>query len=207
MVLKALDLPEDQLRAQVKAQLRARMQSLRDALPLQAGQKRASKIIETLKNTAELKKAKTLAAYLPFGSEIELRPFLEDWLAKGKILFLPRSQLSNHTMSFHRVFSLQALQPGSFDIEEPAGDAPLLEDSSLDVILVPALAVDPTGHRIGYGRGYYDRWFAQSQTTAFRICLVYDFQLIPEAPAHEHDQLVQLVITDTASYRTKLAAK
>ena len=81
---------------------------------------------------------------------------------------------------------------------EPAADAPVA--TALDAIIVPAIAVDPTGHRIGYGAGYYDRTLPAFAPPAVSIAVAYDWQLVAEVPATEGDVRVAWVVTDIRSF-------
>jgi 5-formyltetrahydrofolate cyclo-ligase len=77
---------------------------------------------------------------------------------------------------------------------EPPPDAPSFDPADIDLVVVPALALDPNGARIGYGKGFYDRFLAR--TPARRIAVAFDFQLIAEVPETEGDQRVHTIVTD-----------
>ena len=80
----------------------------------------------------------------------------------------------------------------------PGPDAP--EASALDVVVVPAVAADPTGHRIGYGAGYYDRTLPRYVPPAVSVIVAYDWQMVAEVPATEHDVRCQWVLTDVRTF-------
>jgi 5-formyltetrahydrofolate cyclo-ligase len=71
------------------------------------------------------------------------------------------------------------------------------------LVLVPALAVDPRGHRIGYGKGYYDWLLGRVVPPAFALAVAFDFQLVSEIPVAEHDRAVNLVVTDRRTFRAQ----
>jgi 5-formyltetrahydrofolate cyclo-ligase len=85
-------------------------------------------------------------------------------------------------------------------VAEPAGTAPQINPAEVDVILVPGLAFDERGHRIGYGRAFYDR-LLPSMPQAFRVGLAYDFQLVMELPNDPHDIPMHCVISDKRCVR------
>ena len=97
------------------------------------------------------------------------------------------------------------LTPGPWGIEEPGADAPRVAPEAIDLVVVPCLAVDAAGHRLGYGRGYYDRTLAglgRAVTTA----VAFDFQRIAEVPSEPHDVAVTWVVTDRTTLRASPAA-
>ncbi len=88
-----------------------------------------------------------------------------------------------------------SLEERGYGFAEPPENAPSAPADEL-VVIVPALAVDPTGHRIGYGKGFYDRLLARMCPPAYSIAVAYDFEVVPEVPAAEHDRRVDMVLTD-----------
>jgi 5-formyltetrahydrofolate cyclo-ligase len=83
---------------------------------------------------------------------------------------------------------------------QPAASAPPIADASIDLVLVPALAVDERGHRIGYGKGFYDRLLPR--LAALRVALVFDFERIVEVPVRAGDVPVDVIVTDERVIRT-----
>ena len=123
---------------------------------------------------------------------------LERARAAGKVVVLPRVDMEAQRVVLHR-WDGEPLEPGAFGIPEPSPDAPVVD--RVDLILVPALAVDETGHRIGWGKGFYDKLLADEAATAFRVALVFQFQLLAESPATPHDIPVHVVVTDQRTIR------
>jgi 5-formyltetrahydrofolate cyclo-ligase len=116
----------------------------------------------------------------------------------GKRVALPR--VVDDALVLHLVERDTELVEGAFSVPEPPRDAPRLQPSDVDFALIPALAVDPRGHRIGYGGGYYDR-LLPALPTATTCALAYDFQLIAEVPAAPFDVAVDLIVTDARVIR------
>jgi len=110
----------------------------------------------------------------------------------------PSIDADSGVMTFRFVDAVSALEEKGFGFMEPAPDAP--EATGLDAIIVPAIAADPTGHRIGYGAGYYDRTLPRYAPPAVSLIVVYDWQLVAEVPATEHDVRCAWVVTDTRSF-------
>jgi 5-formyltetrahydrofolate cyclo-ligase len=99
-------------------------------------------------------------------------------------------------MSFRFVSDLDAMIEHSLGFREPPASAPLAEPGELDVVLVPALAVDPRGHRIGYGAGHYDRAIPRFAAPERCVAVAFDFQLVAEIPDTAGDVPVGAVVTD-----------
>jgi len=112
----------------------------------------------------------------------------------GKEIYFPR--VSGESLTFHRVKSLGDLRPGSFGVPEPDPGSVSIEPRNLDLIVVPASAIDPGGNRIGYGKGFYDRLLADIPVER-RIGTVYGFQVLDAAvPVGEYDQAVGIITTE-----------
>ena len=128
--------------------------------------------------------------------EVDLRPLDELLRLRGVAVAYP-TILPTDEMVFRTVADVREMQPDPLGFFAPAqGDLA----TELDVIVVPAIAVDPVGHRIGYGEGYYDRFLA-TVTGAVTVGVAFDFQLIVEVPATEGDVPVQWIVTDRRTLR------
>ncbi len=174
------------------------MRAVRDALPAEARRTRSLAIAECLTQLPEFRSARTIAAFASIRSEADTRPILEQAWADSKRVALPR--LSGERMSLHSVLPETELQPGPFAVPEPPAERPLVQPEEVDFIVVPALAVDPRGHRIGYGKGCYDQ-LLPSLSQAFSCVIAYDFQLLAELPEESFDVPVDGVVTDVRVIR------
>ncbi len=151
-------------------------------------------------------KARCLLAYLYFGSELDADPIIESALTDSKVVYVPK--LTGELMSFHRVSSLETpFDRGVFGIREPSGDAPTwapLSSPGPVLVLVPGLAFDKMGARLGRGKGYYDRFISRIRLEASEmgepppLCvgLAYKEQIIASVPTGENDALLDGLITD-----------
>lgn len=104
--------------------------------------------------------AAQVLGYYPIGSEPDIRPALEEALRQGKEIYLPKCKPLTREMAFHRVRSLEDVEPGAHGIPEPA-DHCQLSIVHCQLCIVPGLAFDDNGFRLGYGGGYYDRFLAR----------------------------------------------
>ncbi|MCC7540289.1 MAG: 5-formyltetrahydrofolate cyclo-ligase [Deltaproteobacteria bacterium] len=189
----SLDGPD--LRARVKGEIRRRMRQIRGALPERAWADKSREVCARALELDPIRSATTVAAYVPIKREVDPAGVLAAVRARGGRLALPRVVADDGRLAFHWIPEGTTLEAGPLGTSEPPIDAPTCETDAIDLVLVPALAVDPRGERIGYGRGYYDRSLA-ALGRAVRVVLAFDFQVIPEVPVTEGDEPVAFVVTD-----------
>lgn len=142
------------------------------------------------------KKSKNILSFMNFGSEIEMDIFNEKMLKDKKRVFLPRIEKDGtlSVVEFGTEFSI-----GSFGIREPIGDK---YEGSLDMILVPGLAFDRFGNRIGYGKGYYDKLLLK-YSEVLKVAPIFSLQLFPEIPREKHDINIDIIIIKNEILITK----
>lgn len=189
---------DDQLRQRAKQALRNQMRMVRGALPQSACEARSAEIRKRLLGLAELEGAATVLAFASIRNEVRTGPIIENAWSTKKRVALPR--VLGDELRLHLVDSQTPLTPGAFSVPEPAVDAAPIEPDEIDFALIPALALDPRGYRIGYGGGYYDRLIPRL-SNACTCAIAYDFQLISEVPELPFDVPVDLVITDSRVIR------
>jgi 5-formyltetrahydrofolate cyclo-ligase len=189
-----MDELERALRARAKEALRGRMRSVRRVLPPEACALRSQALCERALALPELANARVIVGYIALRKEADPAAILSAARAAHQLTGLVRV-LPDHRLALLRHDESSALIENEYGILEPPEDAPSIPPEDVDVILVPALAVDADGQRIGSGLGYYDRLLPQLPR-AFKLALVYDFQLLAEMPALAHDQPVDCVVTD-----------
>ncbi len=139
------------------------------------------------------KKAQVLALYSPIRNEVQTGLLFDAARVEGKRVCYPRIQ--SECLEFLEVASPQELAPGCFGVAEPQIGKPLPIDA-VDLLVVPGVAFDRVGHRLGYGKGFYDRELARVSTAAVSVGLCYDFQLCERLPRESHDRPVQFLATD-----------
>lgn len=188
---------EQHLRQVAKRELRKRMRSVRGVLPASASAARSGAACGRLLELPELIAAQVVIGFSAIHKELDPAVLLQAAREQGKRVGLPR--VVGEELHLHEVGSEAELVEGAFGVREPVETAPRIDPAEVNVVLVPGLAFDPRGHRIGYGRGFYDRLLPQL-TAAYRVGLAYDFQLLAELPNDPHDTPVQCVITDTRTF-------
>jgi 5-formyltetrahydrofolate cyclo-ligase len=189
--------PDDVIRFRVKAELRKRLRGVRATMPVEACAKRSAKIVARLEAHPSVLAAKSIALFWPIVErhEVDLRSFDATLRARGVGVAYPGIDPETRAMTF-RFAATEELEERGFGFAEPALTAKEASRGELDVIIVPAIAIDPTGHRIGYGAGFYDRTVVRFAPPALTIGVAFDFQLVAEVPFTEHDVALGYVVTD-----------
>jgi 5-formyltetrahydrofolate cyclo-ligase len=190
--------PEEQIRQRVKAELRKRMRGVRKTTPAEACAERSSRIVARLLDHKLLVHAKSVALFWPMleRHEVDLRALDSALRARGVSTAYPAIDPETNAMVFRFVSAPEELCEAGFGFLEPPRDAPIAARGALDLVIVPALAVDPSGHRIGYGAGYYDRTLPEVAPPAASLAVAYDWQLVAEVPATSTDVRVGFIVTD-----------
>ncbi len=185
--------------AKQKAELRWSMLDKRDALALDVRAKMNRVITAKLLALPEYQQAKTILAYMNIGSEFDATDFIRDLLARGKTLVLPKVNQATKTLDIFQVKNPTTdLLPGVWGIAEPdPTKCQLISIREVDFVLVPGLAFDASGQRVGYGGGYYDKLLAASDKNLRRVAAAYAMQFVSSVPALPHDLKVDILITET----------
>jgi len=153
----------------------------------------SASICKRLLGLKELQKARRIHAFWPISAkgEVDIRPVISFLHSQGKHIYLP---ISNGEDLHHGLFTGESeLRVGKFGVMEPIPN-PDEVFPDMDIVLVPALAADLEGHRIGYGKGYYDRFLSRSH--ALKVVPIFEKQLVGGIPWEAHDVPVDMVVTE-----------
>lgn len=143
-----------------KSEIRANILRIRDAIPSSDKAEKDRKIHISFQNTSEYMKSKKILIYVSFGSEIDTHPLITNALNAGKTVCVPVTDRKTHTITPSQILGMDELEPGAYGILAPKSDKIRpVSGEEIDLTIVPGLAFDPNGYRIGYGGGYYDRFF------------------------------------------------
>ena len=145
--------------------------------------------------TAAYLQARSLYAYLAFNQEVRTRPIILRAWADGKRVAVPK--VVGGEMRFIWITDFDELAEGAYGIPEPAGDGPVADDETA-LVLMPGLAFDSEGRRVGYGGGYYDRYLMQHPHHP-TVALCYGFQMVDHIESEAHDICVDAVLSDQGS--------
>jgi 5-formyltetrahydrofolate cyclo-ligase len=183
-----------------KRELRARILRERDATPAEARATASASIAASLLARDDFASSKTVLLTLPFGSEWDTRALLAAALARAKTVALPRVNLATGMLDLCVVTRLEHdAAPGYRGIPEPCAHCALLEVATIDWVLVPGVAFDRGGHRVGYGGGYYDRLLPLFRADTCRVAGAFELQLVERVPAASHDVAVDAIVTEAQS--------
>lgn len=175
---------------ETKAQIRSRILKIRNALTEEERSRAASLLTERILNHQWYCLSDVILCYADYGSEISTRKLIGEALAAGKKVFLPRVE-GDH-MSFYRIGALSELAQGYKGIPEPGGNTECYcgggQAAEKALLLMPGVAFDQYRNRIGYGKGFYDRFLADHPELQPRsIGIGYRCQLVGELPVEETD--------------------
>lgn len=186
---------ENEVRRQVKGELRKRMKAVRKAMPHETRLAKSRLICENLTKMDAWKNARIVAMYLAMHEEVHLTFAMDVATAEKKIIALPRVDDATNTLTLHVWNKGDAMESSAFGVTEPLPSAPRVAGDEVDLVIVPALAIDERGHRIGYGAGYYDG-LLPSLMRAVRVGVAFDFQLIAEAPNQANDVPLKYIVSE-----------
>jgi 5-formyltetrahydrofolate cyclo-ligase len=175
-----------------KKDLRRSLLKTRHALSPEVWQIQSDRLCAHLKNAPEFIQAQTILAYTSFRQEPDLSPLFSD---PNKRWGLPRCV--GKSLVWHACSS-SPLQAGAYGILEPSAAEPTIALETADLILVPAVAVDRQGYRLGYGGGFYDRLLSNSSIPA--IGILFDFALLPHLPTDHWDRPLRGYCTETGLF-------
>jgi 5-formyltetrahydrofolate cyclo-ligase len=183
-----------------KRALRREVISRRDALPEPTRAAASLAIAERVVALPEAGEAVSVMLFWSFGSEVDTAPLIERWTAQGTTVALPRIEGSDVVpVAF---VPGAAMREASFGAMEPA-EGRVLDPSELDLVVVPGVAFDRTGNRVGYGAGYYDRFLRRTREGVPAVAIAFALQVVPEVPAGRTDRRVDAIVTEAEVIRCR----
>ena len=189
-----------------KSELREKMKEIRNHLPKEEQHRSAEEILRRLTGMGFWSECTQLFTYLSFGAEVDtwriVKEALNGGMSNPKEVYVPR--VEGKSMNFYRIKETSILLPSKFGVPEPDGSnlipykaqLPNGEASVRKLMLLPGLAFDLSGSRIGYGAGYYDGYLKGFACNHFtKIAVAYDFQIQERVPAENHDIRMDYIVT------------
>ena len=174
-----------------KKEMRAVIRSKKRAMTEGQIVSASARLGEKFRACALYKNAKTIYGYLPYNQEVRTVPMLEQAIADGKRVAVPKCYGQDMRFIYISDFEKE-VAPGYANIPEPIADGPVADDTTA-LVLMPGLAFDPQGHRIGYGGGFYDRFLADEPDHP-TLALCYGFQMVDHLETEEFDIPVDYVL-------------
>jgi 5-formyltetrahydrofolate cyclo-ligase len=181
-----------------KDRIRKAILSQRASLDLSECQEKSNKIKERLFKLPEFIQHNNIMLYMALPGEVQTQDMVRETIRLGKRVILPKVAPDGQNLLLSEVKDLdRELKTGMFGILEPKEEfyRPVSLDE-LNLIILPGVAFDLRGYRIGFGKGFYDRLLSKARTTIITIGLSFDFQLVAEIPAVKHDMKVDKIITE-----------
>ena len=178
-----------------KRELRRIIGEKKRALSAREIEARSAILADRLLETAAYRQARSLYAYLAFNQEVRTAPIIERAWAEGKRVAVPK--VVGGEMRFIWLEDFRGLVESVFGILEPASNGPVADDAAA-LVLMPGLAFDRQGRRVGYGGGYYDRFLA-AEPSHPTVALCYGFQMLDAIETEAHDVRVDIVLSDQIS--------
>lgn len=180
--------------------LRKEILEKRDNIDIDKKEKMDEAIINRFYESKYYKEAKKIFIYISFGSEINTREIINVALKENKKIYVPRTELKTKVMDAVEISSLSNLKESSYGILEPLKEEECIDPNELDLIVVPGVAFDRNGGRMGYGAGFYDIYFKkitkENVKKITKLALAYDMQVIEIVPMNEDDIPVDYIITE-----------
>ena len=186
------------------SRLRKERLAARDKLSTEEVEQKSQAVQENLLKLKEIKDRQTIFVYVSFRSEVATLKLIDALIDLGKTVIVPITRVQEKRLdAIHITNRLSDLEPGYCDIPEPKEllcKTREVAPEKIETILLPGSVFDERGGRFGYGGGYYDRFLAKVPTAA-RIGLAYDLQIIEKAPLQEHDEILDMVVTESRVIR------
>ncbi len=179
-----------------KNDIRAKYKALRQAISPDVKQAMDEKIYNLFIGLATYRYASVLLMYAPKPDEVDVTPIAKRALADGKKVAFPRCIPESHDMEYHLITSLDQLKKGAYGLLEPTPDLPVYDRESVEpsACIVPALVYDKRGFRLGYGKGYYDRYLGGY--TGSKVGMIYSEFIIDQLPRGRFDLNVDFIVTE-----------
>lgn len=173
-----------------KKALRSQIRAQKRAMSEEEIVRASERLGELFLASEAYQQARTIYGYLPYNQEVRTVPMLERALKDGKRVAVPK--VYGDEMRFIYMDDLSAVEKGYAGIPEPIADGPVADDTTA-LVLMPGLAFDPQGHRIGYGGGFYDK-FLEKEPGHPTLALCYGFQMLDHLETEAHDKMVDWVL-------------
>lgn len=148
----------------------------------------------------ELEQAANVFCFIGTEQEIDTRPLIEAFWQAGKAVYVPRCLDLKGNLSFYRIYSWNDVEEGVFGLLEPKWDCEEWHRTDSILCILPGLCFTKQGHRLGYGKGFYDRFLAKVRAIKVGIC--YNCCIVEKIPQDQYDQIADWVFTETEPYYT-----
>ncbi|MBR2387584.1 MAG: 5-formyltetrahydrofolate cyclo-ligase [Clostridia bacterium] len=180
--------------SEIKKKLRKKLSDLRNGLSLEYRETADNLLFDRVVNSEAYLKSNVVLAYYPVKSEPQILPIVCRAFEDGKKVAFPVSNTNDFNLTFRYINGISELQEGAYSIPEPPLTSPVYKGEGDALCIVPALSFDLRGRRMGYGKGFYDRFLSDFQGIAMGVC--YSKLLTQELPYESFDKSVDIIITE-----------
>ena len=184
-----------------KKALRKEILAKRNIMDAIEKEEKDRKILDKFYESNYYREAKNIFIYISYDSEINTKGIIKKALRDNKKIYVPRTEFKTRLMDAVEITSLNNLIESEYGILEPSVEEPHIDPNEIDLIVVPGVAFDRNGGRMGYGAGFYDRYFKKinedNMKKVIKLALAYDFQILEKIPMNEQDVPVNYIITET----------
>lgn len=183
-----------------KKRLRGEMAALRNRLTGAAIIDKSTRITARFEELPEYQTARTVHTYVAWRSEVRTQKLIRQMLAAERQVIVPLVDVPTHSLTHYQIMRFADLRPGAFGIPEPSVQhciGALVSD--IDCVVVPGLAFDLTGRRLGYGGGYYDAFLRQ--ISAPKVGFAFQLQIVDEVPVRVEDERMDIIVTEEEIFR------
>lgn len=191
--------------ADEKRRIRKNILSMRDAMTPDVLAEKSVRIINSVLMTEEYRRADVLLTYVNYQSEVITTSLIEHSLADKKSVFTPK--VIENDMDFYRISGMESLTKGYRGILEPTGNEIFEKSNAYTLMIMPGAVFDEKCHRIGYGKGFYDRYLMRMKNLHIDIhtmALCFDCQVLCLIPYERHDRKPELIITEKRTIKGKI---
>lgn len=176
-----------------KKEIRKRILGLREEMDCLNWREKTAAIFHKVTAHPWFQETNTIYCYVDFRNEVGTADLMEKAWEMGKSVAVPKTD--GERMDFYYIRSLQETAPGNFGVREPDPRKCRMADGREGLLILPGSAFDVKGYRIGYGKGYYDRYL-QLHPELLPMAVAFDFQVLEEIPYEAHDRRAQVIVTD-----------
>jgi 5-formyltetrahydrofolate cyclo-ligase len=181
--------------AAAKQVMRREMGERRRRIQADESARAGAGIADFLRETAHFRAAACIGAFASIAGEPDTRPLVELALEEGKRVAMPRCDPSG-ALGFHTIGDVSELRRGAFGLLEPPETLPMVSPRALELVLVPGVAFDLSGGRLGRGAAYYDRTFTHAVSGQLLVGVAYEIQIVERVPLGPGDRRVDALVTE-----------
>ena len=181
-----------------KSELRKDVINARAGLPAAAVAEKSARILERIKALGEYRQSKVFMVYVDFRNEVQTGFLIKEFMAGGKVVTVPVTDIANRRLTPSRLEDYPGdLVPGAWGILEPRPECLRpMEPVLLDLVIVPGVAFDEAGNRLGYGGGFYDRFLPRTRPGTIYLAPAFEMQIRADVYPGAHDCPVHILVTE-----------